>query len=133
RPSQGIAERSKPAAVPQTPNAPRRRFSVGLGALVVAYIMFPTLIVLIGVGIYHLSTGLKQHKLASRATIADPALSLTEERDHDRRLVAENTGTQQQRQASPAAQSRLLNPTADDRSSSATKAHPFVMGLPETR
>ncbi len=132
-PSEGIAERSKPAALPQTPNAQRRRFSVGLGALVVAYITFPTLIVLIGVGTYHLSTGLKQHKPASLATVADPALSLTEERDHDRRLVAENTGTQHQPQASPAAQSRLLNPTADDLSSSATKDHPFVMALPESQ
>ncbi len=88
---------------------------------------------LIGVGTYHLSTGLKQHKPASLATVADPALSLTEERDHDRRLVAENTGTQHQPQASPAAQSRLLNPTADDLSSSATKDHPFVMALPESQ
>jgi len=134
-PSEGVAERSKPAAVPQTPNASRERFGIGPGAFVIAYATFPALMAVIFAlfvwdvrpGTDDVSTG--QHKLARVATVADSALSLTEERDDDRRLAAENTGTHRQPQVSPPA---LVKLTADDLSPPSRKAQPFVVALRET-
>jgi hypothetical protein len=133
-PSERAAERSEPAPAPAA-NAPRRGFSLGLGAIAIAYCTFPTVIALLAWGVWtgtsRVSAESPQHKLASPASHADSALSLRKERTDDRRLVVENAAAQQQPNFLPPAQPGLVSLTVHDLSPPSATEQPAVVTLPE--